>query len=364
MKFAIPKHIRSLEPYTPGRPIEEIKRKYGIDEVIKLASNENALGPSPKAILAIKEALPYLHRYPSSSGWELCKRLAEKLSIKPEQIVLGNGSDEIMGLVGHVFLSPNDEVIIPSPSFSIYEKVACLYHAKVVKVPLSEFKIDLDEISKKINSKTKLIFINNPHNPTGTIFTVYEWENFLEKVPPFVIIVLDEAYIDFVEDSRKINSLNYLKDFKNLIVLRTFSKSHGLAGLRIGYGILDAPLAHYLQLVRDPFSVNSLAQIGALAALDDEGFLEKTRKTIWEGKAYLMNEFRKLGIMTIPSEANFLLIYLADKADYICNELLSRGIIVRSMKSYGMEEYLRITIGRPEENEKLISNLKQIWAKV
>lgn len=364
MKIGIPEYIRSLRPYTPGKPIEEVKEEYGISEVIKLASNENAIGPSPKAIEAIKEALPYLHRYPSGSGWRLREKLAQRLNVRQEQIVLGNGSDEIMGLVGRVFLLPNDEVIIPASSFSIYEKIAHLHHANILRVPLSAFKIDLNGILKRVNKRTKLIFINNPHNPTGTVFSVSEWESFLEKTPSSTIIVLDEAYVDFIEDSKRINSLNYLKDFKNLIILRTFSKSYGLAGLRIGYGILDASLAYYLQLVREPFSVNSLAQIGALAALDDEEFLEKTKKMVWEGRTYLISEFKKLGIMTVPSEANFLLVYLSNKAEFICKELLSRGIIVRSMEGYGMKEYLRITIGRPEENKKLILNFKQIWEKV
>ena len=364
MKFDIPEYIRSLRPYTPGRPIEEVKREYGISEVIKLASNENAIGPSPKATEAIKEALPYLHRYPSSSGWRLCKKLAQRLNVKQGQIVLGNGSDEIMGLVGHVFLLPNDQVIIPSSSFSIYEKIAHLYHAKVVKVPLSAFKVDLNGILKRVTKRTKLIFINNPHNPTGTVFTVSEWESFLDEVPSSTIIVLDEAYADFIEDSKRINTLDYLKDFKNLIILRTFSKSYGLAGLRIGYGILDASLAYYLQLVRDPFSVNSLAQIGALAALDDEEFLEKTKKIVWKGKAYLISEFKKLGIITVPSEANFLLVYLGGKAESICESLLSKGVIVRSMEGYGLKEYLRITIGKQKENKKLILNFKEIWGKM
>lgn len=364
MKFGIPEYIRSLRPYTPGKPIEEVKGEYGISEVIKLASNENAIGPSPRAIEAIKEALPYLHRYPSSSGWKLRKKLAERLNVGRDQIVLGNGSDEIMGLVGRVFLSPNDQVIIPSSSFSIYEKIAHLSHANVIQVPLSSFKVDLDGILKGVTKKTRLIFINNPHNPTGTIFTVSEWENFLEKVPSSTIIILDEAYVDFMEDSKRVNSLDYLKDFRNLIILRTFSKSYGLAGLRIGYGILDASLAHYLQMVRDPFSVNSLAQVGALAALDDEEFLEKTKKIVWEGRRYLINEFKKLGIMTVPSEANFLLVYLGNRAEVICEKLLSKGIVVRSMKGYGMREYLRITIGRPDENKKLILHFKQIWKKV
>ncbi|MCD6319376.1 MAG: histidinol-phosphate transaminase [Candidatus Desulfofervidaceae bacterium] len=363
MDIAVPKYLQQLKPYVAGKPIAEVQAQYGISSPTKLASNENPLGPSPKAIEAISKALKDIHRYPDSHCLSLRRKLATYLQIEERQIVLGNGSDEIMALIGQALLLPEEEVITPYPAFSIYEKVAVMAQARLFKVPLKELKIDLKKIREKVSSKTKLIFLTNPHNPTGSFLEKEELVVFLKNLPSSVLVVLDEAYIDFVQPQRRFNSIALLENFPNLIILRTFSKAYGLAGLRIGYGILTPELARFLETVRYPFNVNALAQIGATAALDDKDFLEKTQHTIWEGRQFLTAALTSLGVKVYPSEANFLLIYVGKKAKKIYEDLLKKGIIVRPMVSYALADYLRISIGKPEENQAFIETFKEIWQK-
>jgi len=363
MNIVLPKYLHELKPYTAGKTPNEVQKQYGIARFIKLASNENPLGPSPKAMMAIKNTLKNIHCYPDSKVTDLRHKIATIYQIMPEQIVIGNGSDEIMGLVGQALLLPGEEVIIPYPSFSIYEKVATLAQATLVKVPLRNLAIDLKAIKKKITKKTKLIFLTNPHNPTGSFLEANAIHKFLESIPSSILVVLDEAYVDFVSPKKRFESVNYLKRFPNLILLRTFSKAYGLAGLRVGYGLMSVELAGFLEAVRYPFNVNSLAQVAALAALEDKEFLERTYKTVWEGRNFLFESLTDMGVKVYPSEANFLLIYVGKKANEIYKALLKRGIIIRPLDSYDMPEYFRISIGKPEENQLFIEIFKELWQR-
>jgi histidinol-phosphate aminotransferase len=363
MDIVIPRYLSYLKPYSAGKPISEIQAEYGISAAIKLASNENPLGPSPKAIEAIKKVLQDVHRYPDNKVRKLRSRLASVLQVKSEQIVVGNGSDEIMSLIGQAFLLPGEEVIIPSPAFSIYEKVAVMGQANLVKVPLKDLSIDLEAVKKHVSKNTKLIFLTNPHNPTGSFFEAYSLEKLLKNVPKSTLVILDEAYIDFVSPQRRFESLNYLEGFFNLIILRTFSKSYGLAGLRVGYGIMNIELANILESVRYPFNINSLAQVAAIKALDDKAFLEATRKLVWEGREFLTKALTELGVRVYSSEANFLLIYVGNQAKKIYEGLLKKGIIVRPLVNYSLPEYLRVSMGKPEDNQTFIEVFKEIWQK-
>jgi histidinol-phosphate aminotransferase len=363
MEITIPKYLSYLKPYTAGELISKVQRQYGIDTPIKLASNENPLGASPKAIEAVKMAIKDIHRYPDTEARLLRCRLASFLKVKRGQIVVGNGSDEIMGLIGQAFLLAGEEVIIPCPCFSIYEKVALMAQANLVKVPLKDLAINLEAIKKRISKDTKLIFLTNPFNPSGSFFGAGALEEFLRSIPKTIIIMLDEAYIEFVSLKKRYESIYYLKSFSNLIILRTFSKAYGLAGLRIGYGIMEVQLASLLDKVRHPFNINSLAQIAAISALEDRSFLEKTCKLVWQGRQFLTKALRALGVRVYESEANFLLIYVGRKAQRIYKGLLKKGIIIRPLTSYGLRGYLRISVGKPEENKAFIKSFKEIWQK-
>jgi len=356
----IKKSILDLIPYPPGKPIEELTREYGIQKVTKLASNENPLGPSPQALRAILKTLPQLHRYPDGSGYYLRQSLSRILRFAPEQILLGNGSNEIIELALRAFLRPGYEVISPTPSFLVYGKVVQAIGGKNILVPLKRFTIDLKAILDRIGPRTQIIIINNPNNPTGTIIKRKEWERFLISVPSRIMVLLDEAYIDFVEDQDCPNGLNYINCEKNLLVIRTFSKAYGLAGLRIGYGLTRPDLADYMNRVRQPFNVNALAQAGALGALGDQAFYEKTRNIIRTGKKVLERGLARMGLFYVPSQTNFILIRVPQKAQVIYEAMLKKGIIVRSMKSYGLEDYIRVNVGLPEENRRFLLALKQV----
>jgi histidinol-phosphate aminotransferase len=358
IKLSIPEHIAGLIPYPPGKPLEELEREYGITGSIKLASNENPLGPSPKAVAAMRTALGGLHRYPDGSGYYLRKRLSEKFDLPFDGIVLGNGSNEIIELAIRTFLLPQDEVILPAPSFLVYKLAVQTMGGKSVPVPLANFTIDLERTIASITSRTKIIFINNPNNPTGTIIRKADFESFLEAIPPHIVVVLDEAYIEFVRDGDTPSGFDYVhRQGPYVIVARTFSKAHGLAGLRIGYGVMEPSIADYLHRVRQPFNTGTLSQVAALAALDDEEFLHKTQQTVVEGLASLYREVERLGLNTIPTQANFFLIQVPTDAKTIYEAMLRRGVIIRPMNSYGMDRFIRINAGLPEENERFIQAL-------
>lgn len=362
MKLSVPDYILSIKPYTPGKPIEELEREYGIDDSIKLASNENPIGPSPMAVAAIKEATKKLNRYPDGSGHDLIRKISNKIGFSPQHIVLGNGSDEIIGMLALAMLQPGDEVILPVPSFLMYEIMVRGAGATPVFVPLVSLSIDLKEIQKKMTSKTRMIFLCNPNNPTGTIISKRDFENFMQDIPPEVIIVVDEAYIEFVRDQNCVKSLEYLDNIRPLVTLRTFSKAYGLAGLRIGYGVMPVEIADVLNRIRLPFNTNSLAQAGAAAALEDTIFLEKVMSLVHEGLDYLYDALDTLGVTYFSTQTNFFLIDVRKDADEIYEDMLRQGVIVRSMKSYGYSNYIRINVGLHEENVRFLKALEKSLA--
>lgn len=360
MKINVPDYILSLKPYSPGKPIEELEREYGIKNSIKLASNENPIGPSPLAVKAIASAMEKLNRYPDGGAHVLVGKIAEILKVMPENIVLGNGSDEIIGMIIRAFIQTGDEVIIPKPSFLMYDIMVKSAGATPVYSPLSSLSIDLGDIECKITSKTRVIFICNPNNPTGTAISKTDFENFIKKIPENVVVVVDEAYIEFVQDQNCVRSLDYFDNNNALITLRTFSKVYGLAGLRIGYGIMPTSIADILNRVRQPFNAGLLAQQGAIAALDDTAFLDKTKMLIKEGLDSLHQSLDNLGVKYFPTQTNFFLIDVGTSADEVFELMLRKGVIVRSMASYGYPEYIRINVGLPEENFRFIESFKQV----
>ena len=362
MKKLLKESIEKIGTYQPGKPIEELEREYGIKEAVKLASNENPLGPSPKAINAIKSSLLQVNRYPDAQGFYLKEKLSRKLGVEPDNLFLGNGSDEIIQLLAQAFLLPGEEVIIGDPTFSFYQMAVVAAGGKDIMVPLKDFSYDLSTIMDRITAETKLIFINTPLNPTGTIIAKADFEALLNRVPSDVILVIDEAYGEYATDTSYPNFLDYIGKGKRIIVLRTFSKIYGLAGLRIGYGIADADLVACLNKIRGPFNTNLLAQVAALAALDDEEHLKKSLATNRDGLTYLMSELHTMGIAYLPTQANFFLMKIGENAQRVYEGLLKEGVIVRVMTGRGLQHYLRVSVGLPAENKKFIRALTKVLA--
>jgi histidinol-phosphate aminotransferase len=360
MKLNIPEHILSLKPYEPGKPMEEVEREYGIKNPIKLASNENPLGPSPLALKAIQSASASLNRYPDGSGHLLLAKLSEKLNIAPEKIVLGNGSDEIMALLALALLQPGDEAIVPKPSFLLYDNVVRSVGATPVYVPLNDLCIDLNAVQKSITAGCRMIFLCNPNNPTGTVFSRTEFDHFLASIPPEIVVVVDEAYIEFVRDTNCAKSLEQVAPDREIVSLRTFSKAYGLAGLRIGYGVMSRTMAELLNRIRLPFNLNSLALTGAEAALDDDAFLEETISLVHAGLDFMYESLDRLGIKYFPTQSNFFLIDVKRDAHEMFQRLLAEGMIVRSMKAYGLPNYIRVNVGLESENIRLIKTLEKV----
>jgi len=359
MTFKVPRHIEELVPYPPGKPLEELEREYGIAGSIKLASNENPLGPSPRALEAIREKMERLHRYPDGSGYYLRRRLSEKFSLPMEGLVLGNGSNEIIELVIRAFLFPGDEVLAPDPSFLVYRLAVQTMGGRTRSIPLKDYRIDLRATLDAVTERTRAVFVNNPNNPTGTVVSPGEFESFLEALPQDVLVVLDEAYVEFVRDEEAtVRGFDFVRgDEPRLVVLRTFSKAYGLAGLRIGYGAMHPEVAGYLNRVRQPFNTGSLSQAGALAALDDEEFLESARGAVWRGLDYLYGEMERLGLSYVPGQGNFFLIHVPCDARTVYESMLRKGVIVRAMNAYGMDRTIRVNAGLPRENERLVASL-------
>ncbi|MBW2078135.1 MAG: histidinol-phosphate transaminase [Deltaproteobacteria bacterium] len=362
MKQLMRKCVETLKPYPPGKPIEELERELGIYGSIKLASNENPLGPSPMAMRAVRDNLENMHRYPDGSAYHLREKLAGKFGLPMSRIMVGNGADELIELVAQTFLSPGEEVLIPEHSFLLYETFVLGFDGKEVTVPLSDFTVDLQAIGNAVTSHTKIVFINNPQNPTGKAITRDEISRFLHDLPPDVIVVLDEAYIEFATDPGVVSGLEFLDSYPLLIVLRTFSKIYGLAGLRLGYGFASDMITDAMNRARQPFNVNSLAQVAAAAALDDEEFVTKTLILTREGLAYLYRELDRLGLTYIPTQANFLLIKTPLGARETYDRMLRQGVIIRPMDSYGLEDCIRVNVGLPEENSRFINALESIIA--
>lgn len=360
MKELVRSSVFNVKPYIAGKPIEETKRQLGLREVIKLASNENPFGSSPRAVSAIKKCLSGINRYPDSQGFYLKKRLAKYFSLDADNFILGNGSDELIDVVIKTFVEPDENIITADTTFLEYEIIAQVNDRKIKKAPLRYFKYDLGAMLKLVDKKTKLIFIANPNNPTGTYVTKYEVADFLNALPETVVVVFDEAYDAFIDVDDYPDSLSYLRRKKKVIILKTFSKAYGLAGLRVGYAIAEGELISYMERVRQPFNVNILAQAGALAALDDKEFLNKTRRLVLEGKDFVYQELSKMGLGFLPSVANFILVDTGKDCLEVFKAMLKFGVIVREMKQYGLKDFIRVTIGTQKENERFIRVLRKV----
>ena len=354
--------LRDLVVYEPGKPIEETARELGVDpaEIVKLASNENPLGPSPKAVRAMRAALSTAHLYPDGSGFYLCKAIAAKLGLKPENVILGNGSNEVIEFLGHAFLNPGDDVITCQYAFIVYKLLATAFGLRTIETPSPDYQQNLDATLEAITPKTRVIFIPNPNNPTGTLVSQHAIDRFMSRVPQTIVVVFDEAYFEFLDDPP--DTLRFVRDGRNVVVLRTFSKIHGLAGLRIGYAVASPEMIQVLHKTRQPFNVNSIAHAGALAALNDEAHLSKTKRVVDEGRAYLQEQFGALRIPFVPAVANFLMVNVGDGCA-VFQKLLRQKIIVRPLKGYGLPEWVRVSVGTMEENKKLIAALQEVLSR-
>ncbi|GAB4540352.1 MAG: histidinol-phosphate transaminase [Thermodesulfovibrionia bacterium] len=347
-------------PYVPGKPIEELERELGLKGAIKLASNENPLGPSPLTIKAMKNGLKGINRYPDGGCFYLREAISKRLGISGDEIIFGNGSNEVIELAVRTFLMPEDEAIMAHPSFIVYSMIVQSAGGKGIIVPLKDWRHDLDRMASMINERTKLIFIANPNNPTGTINTKDEMDPFIEGIPDGVLVVIDEAYHEYVTSKDYPDTMRYIRDGKDVLILRTFSKIYGLAGLRIGYGMAKADIINEMNKVRQPFNINTLAQLASISALEDDVHIIKSKEVNEKGKRFLYEEFNSMGVDFLPTEANFIYILLKrENARLLYNELLKEGIIVRPMD----ESHIRVTIGLPTENKRFVIALKKLKDK-
>jgi len=355
--------VFDLKPYVPGKPISEVKRELGIDEVIKLASNENPLGPSPKAKEAAHRAVEELMLYPDGNCFEMKQQLSRHFQVGENQLIIGNGSDEILKLLAETFLNIGDNIICAAPSFSEYDFVAGVMGAETRMVPVKDFRHDLSAMLERIDDRTKMFFVCNPNNPTGTISYREELDDLMKKIPPSVLVIFDEAYVEYVENERYQSGLKYLEaGYPNVVVLRTFSKIYGLAGLRFGYGKTSPAIVNLVLRVGKPFNVNLMAQEAAAAALGDDDHVKRSCNNNSLGKAYLYREFDKMGFTYAPTEANFILVDVGKNCLEVFNGLLKQGVIVRTGNIFGSEynNFIRVTIGTPEQNERFIQALQSV----
>jgi histidinol-phosphate aminotransferase len=353
--------LQTLPVYLPGRPIEEVARELGLEpgSIIKLASNENPLGPSRRALAAMRRALPQANLYPDGSAFYLKQKLALKLGVIPGHLILGNGSNELLELLGHALLSPEAEVVVSEYCFAVYPIVAALFGAKLVSVPARHYGHDLEAMLTAITPRTQIVFVANPNNPTGTAVSREALADFISRAPSHVLIALDEAYIEFLD--QPLDSLAEVRQGArpNLFLMRTFSKIYGLAGVRLGYGVGSPGLIAELEKIRQPFNVNAVAQAGALAALEDEDHAARTRRVTSRGLKVYAKAFRKMGLEFIPSNANFVLVKVGD-GQRVFNELQKNGVIVRPMASYQLPEWIRISMGTPKQNQRCLDALRAI----
>ena len=354
--------LRALIAYEPGKPVEDLARELGLapGDIIKLASNENALGPSPKALEAMHAALERAHFYPDGGGYYLREAIAEKFGLRRENVILGCGSNEIIEFLGHAFLRPGDNVVTSEHAFAVYTLMAQLFGAETVEVPERPgFVQDLDATLAALTPRTRQVYITSPNNPTGTVVTAEEIARFMDRVPDHVTVVFDEAYHEFLHDAP--DTIRYIREGRNAVVLRTFSKIQGLASLRIGYGLAGAETIEILQKTRQPFNVTGVAQAGALASLADQAHMDRTRAMTDEGRAYLQGEFTRLGVEFVPGHANFVLVRVGD-GKAVFDALLKRGIIVRAMHSYKLPAWVRVSIGTMDENRRFVKALAAVLA--
>lgn len=350
------KWVGGLSIYQPGKPIEEVARELGLGDpgdIIKLASNENSLGPSPRAVTAMKACADKMHIYPDGDNFQLRHTLSRKLGFAPDQFFIGHGSNEIIQLLGHVFLDDASNVVVSDHAFIVYQLVAALYQSRVISVPAKDFRHDLSAMARAITSDTRMIFIANPNNPTGTLVDQQEIDAFMRDVPGHVVVVFDEAYVELLDEADRPDTCKFVCDDRNVFVLRTFSKTYGLAGLRIGYAIAPRDGINLLHRVRQPFNVNAMAQAAALAALEDDAYVMQTRALIKDGLTTICTALDQWGIEYVPSHANFVLIKVG-AGRKIFEELQRRKVIVRPVDVYRLPEYVRVTIGTAEENQKFL----------
>lgn len=362
MKLNPAPNIIGITPYPPGKPLEELEREYGITGSIKLASNENPWGPSPKAVEAIAASLKNLHRYPDGSSYYLTEAIAEWVGADTREIVLGNGSNEVIEFLVKAFVLMGDEVITSHPSFLMYQKFVQVRGGANTVIPLRDMRHDLEAIADRVSPRTRLIFLDNPNNPCGTCITGKVFDGFLAQLPEEVIVVLDEAYVDFVDPGQRVDILSYIRRPEGVpavVSLRTFSKAFGLAGLRVGFGLMHREIAQLLHRVRQPFNINLLGQIGALAALADHDHYRMTVAETVNGRQWLSRRIEEIGCRSFPSETNFFLIDVRGDAAKLYEAMLHKGVIVRSMQAYGFPNYIRITVGTREENRRFISSLRE-----
>jgi histidinol-phosphate aminotransferase len=358
------KHINSIAPYPPGKPIEDVQREYGLDSVIKLASNENPCGPSPKAIKAMMKAASEMHLYPDGNGFYLKEALSKRFKFPTEMIILGNGSDEISDMLAVAYLGTENNLVCSQYDFISYKLAAQSMGAGCKEVPLKDWRVDVDGLLNAIDAKTKLVCIANPSNPIGTMLTKKELDHFFANVPSTTLVMLDEAYVEYVESREYCEGMKYLKKCPNLIVTRTFSKVYGLAGLRIGYGFTNPEVVKNLDRVRTPFNANRMSQLAAIAALDDGAFIKRSVETNQKGRKLLYDAFTKMGLSYVPSQTNFILVDTARPGAAVNESLLRQGVIVRPLAGYGLPQHIRITIGTPAENRRLIASLKKTLKEV
>ena len=358
----VAKRTQNIISYDPGKPMEEVEREYGITESVKLASNENPCGPSPRALEAMALALSDLNRYPDGGGFYLKESLASKFELSPEQITLGNGTNEVLENIGKAFLDPDDQVVVGDASFIVFHIVSQLCQAERIVVPFKNYTHDLEEMVSRLTSKTKLIFVANPNNPTGTGVGKIHLKAFLDKVPEDVVVVLDEAYAQYPLMEDFPDGFRLIQEYPNLLVLRTFSKIYGLAGIRIGFGAGHTSSIKAIENIREPFNVNSLALAGAKAALEDDDHVQTTKEVNGSGLTYLYAKLDGMDVPYVPSQANFLLIEVGDGIQ-VFKKLLEMGVIVRPVVGYGLPAHIRVTVGLPEENERFIEALSQILDK-
>jgi histidinol-phosphate aminotransferase len=353
--------LDAMRPYAPGKSIEEVQREYGLQDVIKLASNENPLGPSPKAISAIKQALSGLHLYPDAQSYGLRQAIAEHLGFEREQVAVGNGADGLILQVCMAYLDEDSEVVVSRSSFPIYDKSTSTMRATLVKTPLKNYGLDLEAMARAVTDRTRLIFVCNPNNPTGMVVTAHEVEAFMEQVPDCVLVVFDEAYYDFVESDEYPDTFKYIRGGRgNVMTMRTFSKAHGLAGIRLGYAISTSAVLAPLHQVKPVFEVNLLAQAAGVAALKDEAFIRRAVATNRAGLCYLYDEFDRLGLNYLESHANFVLVEIGPQATTVQRRLLERGVIVRPCVNYDLPNFLRISVGDQAQNARFIEALEGV----
>jgi histidinol-phosphate aminotransferase len=360
----VPSHVASLQPYVPGKPIEEVEREYGVTDVAKLASNENALGPSPLAVAAAREAASKVHLYPDGSAYLLRNALAAKLGVRPEEVMVGNGSNELIELMVRTFVLDGEEVLTSGQSFVAYKLAAQEHGRTLVEAPMkARFHYDLDALRKLLSRRTKVVFLANPDNPTGTWFTEAELVPFLDAAPKDTLVVLDEAYVEFVDAPGFQDALALRRKYPNLVVLRTFSKIFGLAGLRLGYGIARPELVEYVDRVRPPFNVNLVAQAAGAAALDDAVHVERSRALVRSERPFLADGLAALGATVVPSQGNFVMAdFPGHPGKELFEALLREGVVVRPLAGYGFPTAQRITTGLRSENEKCLAALRRVLA--